>query len=475
MKNGKTYQDKNQLALMNFYTNDSLFYTNNTFFGNSVPGIKLGNNGGGTDAKTFITNNIFFRNDVGDIVNADIYSQSSRGKFVLKNNFFTKDPTIDKYISLLDAEFANNLVANDPIFSDTVQLTLDPSSPLINSGTNKFGTNNSQDVSTKDLYGNTRPSAVEKNADIGAVESEFSFPSPVLVSLDGGDKSVSVKWSKPVNGTISGYEIFRSTSTIPSSTNSGAVFTINVADSLNVTDTAKVNLTRYYYRVRAFSGTTNKIYSGLSNELSVRPNVPPTGIDTVITFAGPRNVAVRWKDTSSVKRKYNVYRGVTSTSFDKIAQAVDTTFYVDKSVTPNTKYFYAVSVIDSVGASSALSKSAFATPTNIWAVDTSGKSLNNGSAGLPFKSIQYAIDNSVAGDTIMLNDGLYEENLVLIKKSVVLIAKNRGKVTIQPLNNNSPLFIVRDENPWGTNSYDKPRNQIIGISTESSYTIVISR
>jgi len=162
----------------------------------------------------------------------------------------------------------------------------------------------------------------------------------------------------------------------------------------------------------------------------------------------PRNVAIRWKDTSSVKRKYNVYRGLTSTALDKISQGVDTTYFVDKTVTANTKYFYAVSVIDSVGASSSLSKLAFATPSKIWMVDTAGNAVNNGSLGLPIKSIQSAIDSAQDGDTIMLNNGVYAENLELYKKSIILMAKNKGKVTIQPYTNDAPLFIVRDENPW---------------------------
>jgi len=102
-------------------------------------------------------------------------------------------------------------------------------------------------------------------------------------------------------------------------------------------------------------------------------------------------------------------------------------------------------------------------PSNIWAIDTAGKVANNGSATLPFKSIQYAIDNSLEGDTIVLNDGIYNENLVLEKKSIVLMAKKTGMVTIQPFDNESPLFTVRDDNPWNSNSYAKPKNRIIGI------------
>ena len=467
--NGGSLSDMNQVGVINLNNNnisDSIFYTNNTFYQNKFTPFRFNNQ----MPKVFITNNLFYQN--GQKEYKDIYPSgfsNTNGEFVFKNNFFEYDPEKDKNLSYLGATYSNNLVASNPYFGDTLTLALDPSSSLINAGTNTFGTNGSSTVTSKDIYGNNRPTPAGTNADIGAVESQYGFPAPYLTSLDGGDKSVTVKWRKPTSGTITGYEVFRSTSSIPSNTNTGAVFTIEKSDSLTVVDTAKVNLTRYYYRLRAYSGTRNKSYSGLSNELSVRPNVPPTGIDTVFTFAGPRNVAIRWKDTSSVKRKYNVYRGVTSTNMEKIAKEVDTTYYVDKTVSSNTKYFFAVSVVDSVGASSSLSKVAFTIPSNNWVVDTAGNTLNNGSFGLPFKSIQDVIDASLPGDTIILNNGVFNENISLVNKSLIIKARNKGKATIQALNSSSPLMTVRDKNPWGvTTNYDKPKNKFIGINFTGS-------
>jgi hypothetical protein len=132
----------------------------------------------------------------------------------------------------------------------------------------------------------------------------FGIASPLLVALDGSDKKVSVTWKKPINGSVDGYEVFRSTSTIPT-TASSAAFTINKADSLFLLDTALVNLTKYFYRIRAYSGSTSKTYSAFSNELFVQPNVPPTPVDTVSAYAGLRSIALKWTDTAG-KRKYNV-------------------------------------------------------------------------------------------------------------------------------------------------------------------------
>ena len=108
-------------------------------------------------------------------------------------------------------------------------------------------------------------------------------------------------------------------------------------------DSNLTNLTKYFYRVRAYSGTTTKVYSGFSNELFVQPNVPPAGVDTVSAYAGARNIALKWIDTAG-KRKYNIYRGTIASNLEKIAAAVDTTYFVDNTASAYTKFYYAVSV-----------------------------------------------------------------------------------------------------------------------------------
>jgi len=398
----------------------------------------------------------------------DFYAQNPTSDFYINNNATTADLASSKLASLSSVSFANNLQITSNIFEDSTVFTIDPSSALINSGTNTFGTIGTKSVDATDIYGSARPGPAGTNSDIGAVESRFGFASPVLSSLDGAEKSVVVKWKKPINGTITGYEIFRSTSSIPSSASS-ATFVIAKADSLFLIDTALVNLTKYYYRVRAYSGTNTKSYSAFSNELFVQPNTPPTGVDTAIAYAGPRSVAVKWADTSSVKRKYNVYRGIDKDNLDKVASAVDTTYYIDKTVVANTKYFYGIKVVDSVGAASPISKLTTVTPNNIWVIDTAGKEINNGSTGLPIKSIQFAIDNGAPGDTILLNNGTYYENLQLIKETYTIMAKNKGKVTISPLDPaGAPILKIQDQGDWNVLNYSKAPNKSIGITFSGS-------
>lgn len=452
--NGYKWNDLNQHSLLRIYGRDSLFYTNNTFYRNLSPVVIVDNN---APTSTYFTNNIFDKNAVNIYV-----ANNSTNNYVFKNNYFNANPESDNFISNLSGTFSNNIWDTLYNFTDTISFNLSPNSRLINSGINSFGNSNNQTVLSKDIYGNSRPSPSGTNSDIGAVESIYGFPSPELSSLDGGNKNITVKWKKPVNGTINGYEIFRSTSTISSNVSS-PTFTINSADSLMLTDTALTNLTKYFYRVRAFSGTSTKNYSALSNELFAQPNVPPTAVDTLTAFAGPRSILLKWTDTIA-RRKYNIYRGTDAVSLDKIASSVDTTMYIDRGLTANTKYFYYIKVADSVGTTSAASKIAFNIPNSVWVVDTAGKANHNGSDKYPFKSIQFAIDNSANGDTILLNNGTYVEDLQLFNKTVVLKARNLGKATINPLSPSSkPILNIQDQNQWGQTIYSKPQNKIIGI------------
>mgnify|MGYP000208024265 CR=1 FL=1 len=443
--------------------NDSVFISNNTFYNSKVTNIVLENQ----TPVTYYVNNIFYKN-YKDFFVASWANTFSDVYFL--NNYFTNDISKTNTFDKLSPVFTNNIIAPDPMFADTLNLNLKSSSLLINSGVNSFAKSNNRKVRSKDLYGTDRPSPSTTNSDIGAVENIYGFSAPTLMSLDGGDKKIIIKWSKPLNGSIAGYDIYRSTSDIAESNNTITAFTtITNADTLSYIDTALTNLTKYYYRIKAF--TANKAsYSGFSNQLSAKPNTPPTKLDTLSAYGGARSVIVQWKDTS--KRMYNVYRGVNANNLDKIASNIDTTIYVDNSAFANVKYFYGIKVVDSVGAASDISKLAFATASNIWIIDTAGKSTGNGSEKYPLKSIQYAIDNSISGDTILLNNGTYVEDLQIFSKTVVLKARNLGKAIINPLSPSSkPILNIQDQNQWGQSIYSKPQNKIIGlVFSGSTYT-----
>ncbi len=62
---------------------------------------------------------------------------------------------------------------------------------------------------------------------------------------------------------------------------------------------------------------------------------------------------------------------------------------------------------------------------NIWYVSTGGSDgIGNGSRGNPFRTIQYAVDLSFSGDTIVVGNGTYGENVIVPGKSIVLTSNS---------------------------------------------------
>jgi parallel beta-helix repeat protein len=60
-------------------------------------------------------------------------------------------------------------------------------------------------------------------------------------------------------------------------------------------------------------------------------------------------------------------------------------------------------------------------PGPVWYVDTSGNDLyGNGTEGWPFRTIKWGIQNASPGDTVLVNKGVYQENIVIEKDSLVV-------------------------------------------------------
>ena len=65
----------------------------------------------------------------------------------------------------------------------------------------------------------------------------------------------------------------------------------------------------------------------------------------------------------------------------------------------------------------------------VWYVSTSGSDSNEGVKSSPFSTIQAAIDAASSGDTVLVADGTYTENLI-IYKDIKIISENGAEKTI---------------------------------------------
>ena len=114
---------------------------------------------------------------------------------------------------------------------------------------------------------------------------------PTLISVIPGDSQVRVNWSAPTGGaSVSGYEVFYSTSYDGAKTPFGGVL---ASDVRTVTVTGLTNGTPYYFWVRAKNATGASAYSSY---LTATPAVvvpdAPTGL-AVVSYAN-QSVTVSW-------------------------------------------------------------------------------------------------------------------------------------------------------------------------------------
>jgi hypothetical protein len=179
--NGMTNNNDNwQFFIMKLGGNssDSTFITNNTFYRNNATLIAFNS----PTPSTHITNNIFYHNLL------DFFPNNVSSDFYVKNNASTSKIEESRLSNISSINFSNNIQISSNVFEDSTLFTIDPSSVLINSGINSFGSKGTKTIDSKDFYNNSRPGPAGTNSDIGAVESSFGIASPSLSSLDGANK-----------------------------------------------------------------------------------------------------------------------------------------------------------------------------------------------------------------------------------------------------------------------------------------------
>ena len=92
-------------------------------------------------------------------------------------------------------KLTNNDTNHLQVFSypvvDLSSIILPNNSDLIGRGANDF-----RWLIKEDYTGKSRPNPTGSNADLGAVENKSGFPSPTLMTTEGGNKKIIVTWSQ---------------------------------------------------------------------------------------------------------------------------------------------------------------------------------------------------------------------------------------------------------------------------------------
>jgi len=137
-----------------------------------------------------------------------------------------------------------------------------------------------------------------------------------------------------------------------------------VAGIKTFTDNSLQANTKYFYRVRAFSGQGNSDYSNEANATTAMA-VPATPFTLLAEAISSSQIRLNWTDNTANEGGFKIERSTTSGSgYAEITQIIaDTKTFTDNGLQANTKYFYRMRAFNAQG-NSAYSSEANAT-TNI--------------------------------------------------------------------------------------------------------------
>ncbi|MGG0176397.1 Ig-like domain-containing protein [Gottfriedia acidiceleris] len=196
---------------------------------------------------------------------------------------------------------------------------------------------------------------------------------PVLKATTNTYNSVNLSWSEV--GNVSGYEIYRSTSS------TGTFTKIATTTNTSYLNTSLNTGTTYYYKIRAYKTDTPILYSEFSSILSVKPSLStPTSVKAA--SLSYNSVRSSWGAVSGASG-YEVYRATTSTgTYSKVGTTTLTSFN-NTGLTTNKAYYYKIKAYRMVGStkvygnySSVFSaKPILGTPTSVKAASSSYNSV----------------------------------------------------------------------------------------------------
>jgi fibronectin type 3 domain-containing protein len=281
-------------------------------------------------------------------------------------------------------------------------------------------------VTATDSAGNDSADSLE----VSATPADTTPPAaPTGLLATAGDGEVALDWADNAELNLSGYSVYRSTT-------SGGPYSA-LADGLTDStylDAAVVNGTAYFYVVTASDAAGNE--SSDSNEASATPadTTPPAAPTGLTAAPGEGQVSLDWADNDETDlTSYTVYRSETSGGpYAEVAVGVGPSGYLDTTVVNGTAYFYVVTAADSAGNESAGSEEAGATPIDVTAPaapaglsaiagdgavsldwhdngepDLMSYSVYRSTAGAPFVLLSSGLADSAYADTAVVNDTTY--------------------------------------------------------------------
>ena len=259
---------------------------------------------------------------------------------------------------------------------------------------------------------------------------------------------IILTWSANTESDIAGYKVYYGGYTGYSYTTSvdvGNVLTYTLPAGVGIND--DIAVTAYD---TSKDGTDDQ-FDGNESWYSPANKTPEAPADLKTDIAA-KKIKLSWTaSTSTGVNAYYVYRSTNGTTYAKVGSAVSSNF-IDRGLTAQTKYYYKISAIDSLdlsydnyGLESQFSDVVSASPNNIIYVAKNGNDANIGSKTSPKLKISAASTDAVSGDSILINDGTYTENISYRDKQLSFIGINGAtKVILKPLLSSQIMAITQN-------------------------------
>ena len=202
-------------------------------------------------------------------------------------------------------------------------------------------------------------------------QSDVTAPGiPANVEATAGDGSVALTWDDVDADDLKGYLVYRSTDESVALTEAN-LLTPTAITGTSFTDSSAVNKTAYHYVVISVDDEGNKSDASETVNATPEDTTAPAVPQGLLAIAGDGSVHLAWTPVTDLDlANYRIYRSTSSpvavTSENFVGASTDaqyTSGTVTDPLTNGTKYFFAVSSVDTEGNESALSDEKSATPT----------------------------------------------------------------------------------------------------------------